>query len=175
MPTKYIRNQSRFIVFHEKIVHKQMAVRALGPDKLIHGAGFVKFFVLGDKIQVKCYGHSESLNKKVRSDDHQHILHAMAVENKKEVAPAKYIIWRGKAVIFSNDLEHKAILQAAFLGTSDCESAGFIKFVYMDDGTIDIQCSGDVESVGASAQKDDYKTIAELLEIPESSLYVTIR
>lgn len=149
-----------------------MAVRALGPDKLIHGAGFVKMFVLNDKIQTKCYGHSESLNKKVRSDDHQHILHAMGVENKKEVAPAKYIIWRGKAVIFSNDLEHKTIAQAAFLGSSDCESAGFIKFIYTDDGKINIQCSGEAPCVGSAAQKDDYKTIAELLEIPEASLLI---
>lgn len=175
MPTKYIRNQTRFLVFHEKIVHRELAIRALGRDKIIHGAGFVKLFLHDEKIQAKCYGESESLGKGVRRDDHTQILNAIGVENNNEVEHAKYIIWRGKAVIFSNELEHKEVAEAAFFGSYDCESAGFIKFIYTAAGKVKVHCYGESMSIGASAQKGDDKVIAELLEIPQKDLHVSPR
>ena len=175
MPTKYIRHQSRFVVFHEKIVHSEMAHRLFGRDKLIHGAGFIKLFLDEDKIQANCYGKSESLRVGTRRDDHTHILNAIGVENNDEVEHAKYVIWRGKPVIFSNELEHKAVAEAAFLGSSDCESAGFIKFIFTATGKIKVHCYGESMSIGASAQKGDDKTIAELMEIPQASLHVSPR
>lgn len=175
MPTKYIRHQSRFVVFHEKIVHSEMAHRLFGRDKLIHGAGFINLFLDEDKIQANCYGKSESLRVGTRRDDHTHILNAIGVENNDEVEHAKYVIWRGKTVIFSNELEHKSVAEAAFLGSSDCESAGFIKFIFTAAGKIKVHCYGESMSIGASAQKGDDKTIAELMEIPQDILHVSPR
>lgn len=171
MPTKYIRHQSCFVVFHEKIVHSEMAHRLLGRDKLIHGAGFIKLFLDEGKIQANCYGKSESLRVGTRRDDHTHILNAIGIENDDEVEHAKYVIWRGKAVVFSNEFEHKAVAEAAFLGSSDCESAGFIKFIFTAAGKVKVHCYGESMSLGVSSQPKDFRTIADLMGLPESTLH----
>lgn len=174
MQTKYIRNQHRFIVFHNSCQHREMAIKALGPDKLIHGAGFMRLKVSAGEINAECYGHSESLNKKPRHDDKVHILKAIGVENGEEnVDHAKYVIWRGKVVIFGNELEHKTVAQAAFMGREDCESAGFVKFIPRSDGKIKIQCYGESMSLGISVQENDNKAIAKLMEIPEDLIFVS--
>jgi len=171
MPTKYIRHQSRFVVFHEKIVHSEMAHRLFGRDKLIHGAGFIKLFLDDGQVKANCYGESESLRVGTRRDDHTHILDAIGVENEGDVEHAKYVIWRGKAVVFSNDLEHKAVAEAAFLGSSDCESAGFIKFIFTTAGKVKVHCYGESMSLGVSSQPKDFRTIADLMGIPEANLH----
>lgn len=171
MPTKYIRHQDKFIIFNEKIVHQEMAHRLFGHDKLIHGAGFVKLFIENSQILADCYGKSESLRVGTRRDDHTHILKSIGVENVEEVEQAKYVIWRGKAVIFPNNIDHKSVAESAFFGSTDCESAGFIKFILRPDGKIKVHCYGESMSIGASAQKNDYKIIAELIGIPEKNLY----
>lgn len=171
MATKYIRNQFKFLVFHESIQHREMAVKSLGRDALIHSAGFIKLLLEDEKIKAQCYGESESLSKKPRRDDNENILKAIGVENQEEVEHAKYVIWRGKAVVFSNELEHQKVAQAAFHGYEDCESAGFVKFLYHPSGKIKVQCYGESMSLGVSARKEDYKTIANLMEIPQEMVF----
>lgn len=172
MPTKYIRNQSRFLVFHNSCQHREMAIKTLGYDALIHGAGFMRLALVGGQIEAECYGNSESLNKKPRHDDHVNILKAIGVENETIVEHAKYVIWRGKVVVFSNELEHKQVAHAAFHGYEDCESAGFIKFLVHPSGKVKVQCYGDSMSLGVSASKEDYKAVAKLMELPEDILLI---
>jgi hypothetical protein len=170
-PTKYIRNQHRFIVFPDSCQHREMAIKALGPDKLIHGAGFMRLGFNEGKIEADCYGHSESLNKYPRHDDHEAILKGIGVENDSEVEHAKYISWRGKVIVFCNELEHKAVAEAAFFGSTDCESAGFVKFIPRDDGTIKLQCYGESMSLNVGSSPDDVKAIADLMELPENVIF----
>ena len=174
MTTKYIRNQSRFIVFHENCQHRDMAIKVFGPDKLIHGAGFTKLVLVDGQITADCYGKSISLDVEPRRDDHQHMLLSIGVENPDgdEVEHAKYVIWRGNAVVFSNELEHKSVAEAAFLGSIDCESAGFVKFlINHNTGKIKIQCYGESMSLGASSSKDDYKELADLMSLSHDTLH----
>ena len=174
MKTKYIRNQFRFIVFPESCQHREMAIKCLGPDKLIHGAGFMRLVFEEDKIKAQCYGESESLRIAPRRDDNTAILKAIGVENaEEEVDHAKYIVWRGKVIVFSNELEHKTIAEGSFYGSSDCESAGFVKFLMHPSGKIKAQCYGESTSLGITAKKEDNKLIAELMEIPENMLFVS--
>lgn len=174
MQTKYIRNQSRFIVFPENCQHREMAFKCLGPQRLIHGAGFVRLKLENEKIVAECYGHSESLNVHPRRDDSVTMLKEIGIENPEDnnVPHAKYVIYRGKVIVFSNDLEHKAIAEGAFYGALDCESAGFVKFLAHPSGKIKVQCYGESTSLGVSSKKDDNKLVAELMEIPESLLFV---
>lgn len=173
MKTKYIRNQSRFIVFPDSCQHREMAIKCLGPDKLIHGAGFMNLVFENDTITANCYGHSESLNVHPRRDDNTTILKAIGVENPDEnVEHAKYVIWRGKAIVFSNELEHKKVAEGAFYGSSDCESAGFVKFLVHPSGKVKVQCYGESTSLGVSAKKEDNKDIAELMDLPENMIFV---
>lgn len=169
--TKYIRNQHRFLVFPDSCQHRNMAIQALGPDKLIHGAGFMRLKLIDGKIEAECYGHSESLNRKPRRDDKDEILKGIGVENEGEVEHAKYVSWRGKVIVFCNELEHKTVAQAAFFGKTDCESAGFVKFIPRDDGTIKVQCYGESTSLGVSASADDNIAVAKLMELPEAILF----
>jgi hypothetical protein len=171
MATKYIRNQSRFVVFPNSSQHRQTAIKGLGPDKLIHGAGFMRLIFDGEKIQAECYGHSESLNKVPRRDDHIHILNSIGVENDSEVQYAKYVILRGKAVVFCNELNHKEVAEGAFYGSTNCESAGLVKFLVHPSGKIKIECLGESTSLGVSSNKEDYKAIAQLMEIREELIF----
>lgn len=171
MQTKYIRNQSRFIVFPDSCQHREMAVKALGRDKIIHGAGFMRLKFVENNIEAECYGESESLNRGPRRDDCEHILKAIGVENEEMVEHAKYVMWRGKAVVFSNELEHKTVAEAAFHGYSDCEHAGFVKFLVHPSGKVKVQCYGESMGLGVSASKEDYKIIAKLMELPEEMLF----
>lgn len=171
MSTKYIRNQSRFIVFPNSSQHRETAIRALGPDKLIHGAGFMRLNFDGEKIQAECYGHSESLNKKPRRDDSEHILNAIGVEHDKLVEHAKYVISRGKAVVFSNELQHKQVAEGTFYLNPNYESAGFVKFLVHPSGKVKIQCYGESTSLGLGSNKEDYKAIAKLMEISEDLIF----
>lgn len=175
MQTKYIRNQSRFIIFPESCQHREMAVKCLGPDKLIHGAGFMRLTFIDNKIEAQCYGHSESLNRVPRRDDNTTMLSCIGVENQgdDEVQHAKYIIRRGKVIVFSNELEHKKVSEGAFYGSTDCESAGFVKFLAHPSGKIKIQCYGESTSLGISSRKEDSKEIAKLMELPENILFVS--
>lgn len=173
MPTKYIRHQTRFLVFSDSIQHRELAIKAIGPDKIIHGAGFMRLNLTDKAIEAVCYGESVSLKTTPRRDDHSSILSAIGVENDDEVEHAKYVIWRGKVVVFSNTFEHKAVAEAAFLGSSDCDSAGFIKFIFTAAGKIKVHCYGESMSIGVSAQKNDDKKIAELMEIQESDLHIS--
>lgn len=175
MQTKYIRNQHRFIVFHPSCQHREMAVKALGPDKLIHGAGFMRLNFDGVKIAAECYGMSESLRKSPRHDDKIAILKGIGVENQDDdelVPHAKYVIRRGRAVVFYNELEHADVARAAYMGSTDCDSAGFVKFLPHSSGKIKVQCYGESMSLGISSKSDDYKIIAELMEIPEELVFV---
>lgn len=174
MATKYIRNQSRFIVFHENCQHRDMAIKAFGPDKLIHGAGFTRLALVDGHIKAECYGESISLDVEPRRDDHEHMLLSIGVENPDvdDIEHAKYVIWRGNAVVFSNNLEHKTVAEAAFMGSIDCESAGFVKFlVHHKTGKIKIQCYGESMSLGASSNKEDYKVLAELMRLSPDTLH----
>lgn len=173
MQTKYIRNQFRFIVFPDSCQHREMAIKCLGADKLIHGAGFMRLKFENEKIVAECYGESESLRIKPRRDDNVAILKAIGVENPDDevMQHAKYIIYRGKVVVFSNELEHKSIAEGAFKST-DCESAGFVKFLAHPSGKIKVQTYGESSSLGVSSKKDDNKLVAELMEIPENMLFV---
>lgn len=173
MQTKYIRNQFRFIVFPDSCQHREMAIKCLGADKLIHGAGFMRLKFENEKIVAECYGESESLRIKVRRDDNVTIVKAIGVENPDDevMQHAKYIIYRGKVVVFSNELEHKSIAEGAFKST-DCESAGFVKFLAHPSGKIKVQCYGESSSLGIGSKKDDNKLVAELMEIPENMLFV---
>lgn len=173
MTTKYIRNQSRFVIFPDSCQHREMAIKCLGPDKLIHSAGFMRLVFNGEKIEAQCYGHSESLNREPRRDDNVTIIKSIGVENPEEnVEHAKYVIWRGKVVIFSNELEHKTVAEGAFYGSSDCESAGFVKFLVHPSGKVKVQCYGESMSLGVSSKKEDNTAIAKLMEIPEDMIFV---
>lgn len=173
MQTKYIRNQHRFIVFHPSCQHRDMAVQALGHDKLIHGAGFMRLNFDGERITAQCYGVSESLRKGPRPDDHTAILKSIGVENQDDelVTHAKYVIRRGKAVVFYNEIEHAQVAKAAYMGSMDCDSAGFVKFLAHPSGKIKVQCYGESMSLGVSSKPDDYKIIAELMEIPADWIF----
>jgi hypothetical protein len=171
MKTKYIRNQSRFVVFPESSQHRETAIKGLGPDKLIHGAGFCRLVFDGEKIGAECYGHSESLNREPRRDDYIHILNSIGVQNDTEVEYAKYVVFRGKAVVFYHELDHKKVAEGAFYGSTNCESAGFVKLTVEPNGKIKIECKGESESLGVSANEGDYKAIAKLMEIPEELIF----
>lgn len=170
MKTKYIRNQFKFIVFHNSCQHRETAIKGFGPDKLIHGAGFVRFDVVDGKIQADCYGHSESLNKGPRHDDPEKLINALGINS--DVGDAKYVIWRGKVVVFSHELDHTTIASASFMERTDCESAGFVKFDVNEQGKVVISCYGDNVMPGISAKPDDYKDIAHLLEFPEDTFVI---
>lgn len=174
MSTKYIRNQHRFIVFPNSSQHLETARKGISPDALIHGAGFMRLIFDGEKLSAQCYGESESLSKKPRHDDHTAILKSIGVENQddNEVEHAKYIIWRDKVVVFSNDLEHKKVAEGAFYGPTECDSAGFVKFLVHPSGKVKIQCYGESTSLGISHRKDDNKAIAKLMELPQDILFV---
>lgn len=169
MQTKYIRNQHRFIVFTPSCQHRDMAIKALGPDKLIHGAGFMRLDFDGEKISADCYGMSESLRKSPRHDDKTAILKSIGVENPNDdlVPHAKYVIRRGRAVVFYNELDHDQVAKAAYMGSTDCDSAGFVKFLVHPSGKVKVQCYGESMSLGISANANDYKIIADLMEIPD--------
>ena len=77
-----------------------------------------------------------------------------------------------KFIVFSNSLEHKKVAQGAFFGSTDCESAGFVKFLVHPSGKIKIQCYGESISLGISSRKDDNKAIAKLMELPEHTMFV---
>lgn len=174
MKTKYIRNQSCFMVFPESCQHREMAIKCLGSDKLIHGAGFMFLKVINDKIEAECYGHSISLNKSPRHDDNITILKSIGVENLNQnevVESAKYVIFNNKAVVFSNQLEHKKVAENTFYKLSDCKSAGLVKFTSKPNGKINIQCYGESANLGLSAQKEDIMVIANLMDIPENILF----
>lgn len=172
MKTKYIRHKMTFIVFPESCQHREMAVKAFGVGMLIHGAGFCRLEFKDDQIQADCYGKSESLNKSPRRDDKEQMLSAIGVENDNFVEHAKYVIWRGKAVVFSQTLSHDAVAKAAFLGRTDCDSAGFVKFIKRSDGKIKVQCYGESTSLNVSAKEEDYKLLANLMEIPEQLIFI---
>lgn len=171
MLTKYIRNQSHFLVFSDSLQHRATAIKTLGRDKIIHGAGFVRLVFNGEKIQAECYGYSESLSREPRHDDHIHILNAIGVENDNEVEHAKYVVHHGKVVVFSNELEHKQVAKGAFYDNTSCESAGFVKFLVHPSGKVKIQCYGESTSLGVSNNKEDYKVVARLMEISEDIVF----
>lgn len=162
MSAKYIRNQHRFMIFSDQCVHREMAVKAL-PGKLIHGAGFLKMYVKKGELQVDCYGESESLRVKVRRDDHTAILDSIGlIRDGQETISAKYVIWRGKVVVFWHELEHEDVSAAAFFGSLDCESAGFVTLQPFHDGRVKIDCFGGDEAIMAKAKEGDNKRIGEL-------------
>lgn len=174
MPTKYIRNQHRFIVFPDSAQHRETARKGISPDALIHGAGFMRLVFDGEKLSAQCYGESESLNRKPRHDDHIAILKSIGVENQddSEVEHAKYLVWRDKVVVFSNDLEHKKVAEGAFYGKTNCDSAGFIKFLVHPSGKVKIQCYGESTSLGVSAKKEDNQLVAELMQLSPDMIFV---
>lgn len=163
---KYIRSQHRFLAFSDSLVHREIAINVLGRNILIHGAGFVKFSVNEGVIEADCFGESESLSKGVRRDDHTKILEGLGVENPNtEVEHAKYVIVHGRVVVFSNEIEHAAVLKGSFFGNTDVESAGFVKFLPLQNGGIKVQVYGESISIGASHRKEDAALIAELFSI----------
>lgn len=172
MKTKYIRNQHRFIVFPSTLQHREMARKCLGENKIIHGAGFMFLFFEDNKIKADCYGTSESLKVSPRRDDCTVILKSIGVENPEdnEVQHAKYIIYRDNVIVFNEEIEHKNVAMGAFNSTN-CESAGFVKFLVHLSGKIKVQCYGESSSLGIQSRKDDYKLVAELMEIPEGIIF----
>lgn len=172
MPTKYIRSQSSFIVFHNSYQHRETAIKCLGVDKLIHSAGFVHFHLDNEVLEADCYGFSESLDSYPRPDDDKEILNAIGVENThSSVEHAKYIICRSKVFVFSNNLDHDTIAKGVFCGEKDCESAGFVKFSSYPNGKLNIQCYGESTSLGVSSKKEDYKSVAKFIKLTESDLF----
>ncbi len=160
--SKYIRNQHRFMVFSDKCVHAEIASKALA-GQIIHGAGFFDMSVVDGQILVNCFGDSKSLGKSVRRDDHSTMLNSLGiVVEGKETVPAKYVIFREKIVVFWHELEHEDVSAAAFFGSIDCDSAGFVTIELLNDGRIKIECFGEDASIGAKSKKGDNKKIAEL-------------
>lgn len=159
MTTKYIRNQHRFLVFSDSIQHKDFADKVLR-GKLIHGAGFMQVDVIDGVLTPKCFGESESLRKGPRRDCARDIVESIGM---KEDSPTKYIIYRGKVVIFWHELSHEAVSESAFFGSIDCESAGFMTLSILEDGRVNIKCFGESECGMAKSREGDNKRIAELL------------
>lgn len=114
------------------------------------------------------------MNRFTRRDDNRTMLACIGVENQgdNEVPYAKYVIRRGKVIVFSNEIEHKKVAEGAFYGSIDCESAGFVKFLAHPSGKIKIQYYGESTSLGISSRKEDSKEIAKLMELPENILFV---
>lgn len=166
MSAKYIRNQTRFLVFHESLVHRQMAHNVLGRNKLIHGAGFVNLSVVDGAIAANCHGESESLGKGVRRDDHTAILKSIGVIEDETSLEAKYVIWHYKTVVFSSEVEFDSVIDGSFYGATDINSAGTVR-LSVKDGKIEIICSP-VEKLCVGVGSGDVSAIADLFEISAS-------
>lgn len=170
MPTKYIRNQSRFLVFPESLVHREMAINVLGRDKLIHGAGFLSLSVVNGAIAANCHGESESLRVGVRRDDHTAILKSIGVKLDESSVEAKYVVWRHKMVIFSNELEFEQVIAGSFYGAKDINSAGTLR-LNLREGKIEIVCSEAKES-GVTVGRLDVEAVADLFRIPVQDRFI---
>lgn len=169
MPNKYICNQRRFLVFSKSLVHREMAVKVLGRDKLIHGAGFVKLSVLDGMIAADCFGKSESLNKGVHRHDNSNILKSIGVIENDSSVEAKYVIWRHKVVVFSPEIAFENVIKGSFMGATDIDSAGTVSLT-LRDGKIDVVCKPAVET-GVEVDRLDVRSIFDLFRIPSEQQF----
>lgn len=165
MTAKYIRNQYKFLVFDKSIVHSEIARQGIRHDILIHGAGFFELVFKYNQLIADCSGKSVSLNVGVRRDDNEKILSSIGVQVDSEIEYAKYVIWRGKVIVFDKELDYKKVASGAFHGSFDCESSGRVKLFLNDNGKVVIDCKSEDNETGSHSQPEDFVKIAELFSL----------
>lgn len=166
--TKYIRHTSKFMVFSETLIHREVAKETFGHDALIHGAGFLTLFSYDEKVVAECYGKSESLNISPRWDDEKVILTKIGVKNSEEDEYAHYLCFGGEAIIFSKDIPHDKVAKAAWSGFGKCNkhaSAGVVRIVQDGESRFDITCSDVDNKLNTKSDVRDRIRLAEMLGI----------
>lgn len=172
--TKYIRHTSKFMVFSETLIHREVAKETFGHDALIHGSGFLALFSYDEKVVAECYGKSESLNVSPRWDDDEKILTQIGVKNDEEDVYAHYLCFGGEAIVFSKDIPHEKVAKAAWSGFGKGQkhsSGGIVRIMQDGEERFDIVCTDGSSKLNTKMDVRDRIRLAEMFGISSLKKY----